>query len=133
MPAMTLRNLHTNLGLTNACAFLIEDNSKGNVNITLVGENFLLSGVYSAGLQKNGIGGEDVGMLTICGYGNLTAYSHNEIGAGIGGCGGWCFAYLEETLLSSFTAPPEVRSCPKCGKPIEPGARFCGGCGEKLC
>ena len=38
-----------------------------------------------------------------------------------------------ETLPSSFTVPLKINFCPQCGKPVEPGARFCGGCGEKLC
>lgn len=65
--------------------FLIQDNSTGNVRITLKSQttNYLYGGNYSAGIQKCGIG-DDVGTLTIDGKGTLYAKSNRE-GAGIGG------------------------------------------------
>ena len=75
------------LGTHNACAFKIADDSTGNVTITL-GEgttNTLKSGMFCAGLQKNG-NGDGIGKLTITGTGSLTAAGGYN-GAGIGG--GW--------------------------------------------
>ncbi|MCI5578584.1 MAG: hypothetical protein MR364_03670, partial [Oscillospiraceae bacterium] len=69
----------------NTAAFKIEDNSTGNVSITLAdgSENTLTSGSNCAGLQKNG-DSADIGKLTITGTGTLTATGGDE-GAGIGG------------------------------------------------
>ena len=55
---ITLNNvhIHVTLGYGNTCAFLITDNSTGDVSITLVGENILRSGESFAGLQKGGFG-----------------------------------------------------------------------------
>jgi len=72
--------------IANACAFKIEDNSTGNVTITLADdtENKLNSGSGCAGLQKSNSGGK----LTICGgkkgNGSLEA-TGGKYGAGIGG------------------------------------------------
>ncbi len=63
-------------------AVRIEDNSTGNVNIILKGENSLKSKKYCAAIQKNG-DGENIGTLTISGAGSLTATGGGE-GAGIG-------------------------------------------------
>ena len=63
-------------------AIRIEDNSTGNVNIILKGENSLKSKKYCAAIQKNG-DGENIGTLTISGEGSLTATGGGE-GAGIG-------------------------------------------------
>ena len=63
-------------------AVRIEDNSTGNVNIILKGENSLKSKKYCAAIQKNG-DGENIGTLTISGEGSLTATGGGE-GAGIG-------------------------------------------------
>ncbi|MBQ4103544.1 MAG: leucine-rich repeat protein, partial [Clostridia bacterium] len=74
---------------TDACAFKIEDNSAGNVTITLADgtENCFKSSESCAGLQKNGIG-DTIGKLTIQGeqYGTgcLTAQGGDRA-AGIGG------------------------------------------------
>lgn len=73
-------------------AFLIANNSKGNVNIMLEDdtENVLASGTWKAGIEKNG-GGDDVGTLTINGNtGSLTVISIRG-GAAIGS------AYNNET------------------------------------
>ena len=61
-------------GTENACAFKIEDESEGNVTITLAdgSENTLKSGSRCAGLQKNG-NKISTGTLTITGTGALTA------------------------------------------------------------
>ena len=69
-------------GRNYACAFQIADNSTGNVTITLAdsSENFLKSGDYCAGLQKNGT----VGSLEIKGSGSLEAFG-GYLAAGIGG------------------------------------------------
>ena len=63
-------------------AVRIEDNSTGNVNIILKGENSLKSKKFCAAIQKNG-DGETIGTLTISGEGSLTAIGGGE-GAGIG-------------------------------------------------
>ena len=63
-------------------AVRIEDNSTGNVNIILKGENSLKSKKFCAAIQKNG-DGETIGTLTISGEGSLTATGGEE-GAGIG-------------------------------------------------
>ncbi len=47
----------------------------------------------------------------------------------------WLFisgAAPNEDLPPKFTAAPAAKFCPKCGKPVISGARFCGSCGEKL-
>ncbi len=66
-------------------AFAITANSTGDVTVTLAdgSVNVLKSGSNCAGLQKNGTG-EDIGMLTICGTGSLSAQGGTG-GAGIGG------------------------------------------------
>ena len=51
---------------------LIPENSAGNVNIILKGENGLKAGRYYAAIQKNG-NAEDIGTLTISGEGSLMA------------------------------------------------------------
>ena len=66
-----------------AAAFSIENDSTGDVTVTLVGENELISGSYHAGLQKNG----NNGTLTIKGDGSLYAESTGAYGAGIGAGG----------------------------------------------
>ncbi len=71
-------------GIEGAAAFRIEDDSSGNVTVTLEGSNILKSGADCAGLQKNGE--SDVGTLTIKGTGSLTAVGGGS-GAGIGGSG----------------------------------------------
>lgn len=86
---VTLKDVNIDVSGTFAkCAFLIEDDSKGNVTVTLEGDNTLKSGAYYAGLQKNG--GLNSGTLTINGNGSLNAYGSHIIsgyggGAGIGG------------------------------------------------
>ena len=61
---------------------LIPENSTGNVNIILKGENGLKAGNYYAAIQKNG-DAEDIGTLTISGEGSLMAAGGNNA-AGIG-------------------------------------------------
>ena len=61
---------------------LIPENSAGNVNIILKGENGLKAGNYYAAIQKNG-DAEDIGTLTISGDGSLMAAGGNNA-AGIG-------------------------------------------------
>lgn len=78
-----------NPGVKGVVAFNIEDNSKGNITITLEGKNVLRSGVGCAGLQKNC--DASCGTLTINGDGSLYAYGGDGDnrspggGAGIGG------------------------------------------------
>ncbi len=62
---------------------LISDNSTGNVDIILKGENVLIAADSYAAIQKNG-DAENIGTLTISGDGSLTAKG-GERGAGIGG------------------------------------------------
>ena len=62
---------------------LIPENSTGNVNIILKGENGLKAGRYYAAIQKNG-DAENIGTLTISGDGALIAQGGKQ-GAGIGG------------------------------------------------
>ena len=62
---------------------LIPENSTGNINIILKGENGLKAGRYYAAIQKNG-NAEDIGTLTISGDGALIAQGGKQ-GAGIGG------------------------------------------------
>ena len=62
---------------------LIPENSTGNVNIILKGENGLKAGNYYAAIQKNG-DAENIGILTISGSGALIAQGGKQ-GAGIGG------------------------------------------------
>ncbi|MGN0666469.1 MAG: DUF4214 domain-containing protein, partial [Huintestinicola sp.] len=78
-------------GTDGACAFKIADNSTGNVTITLAdgSENTLTSGMFCAGLQKNGTFiSETQGKITIkggtTGTGKLNA-NGGMYGAGIGG------------------------------------------------
>ena len=61
---------------------LIPEDSTGNVNIILKGENGLKAGNYYAAIQKNG-DAEDIGTLTISGDGSLMAAGGNNA-AGIG-------------------------------------------------
>jgi flagellin-like hook-associated protein FlgL len=60
-----------NIDHTDSWAVKIADNSKGNVKITLEGDNTLVGGGYSAPLEKSG--DESSGTLTINGDGSLTA------------------------------------------------------------
>ena len=61
---------------------LIPENSTGNVNIILKGENGLKAGNYYAAIQKNG-DAEDIGTLTISGEGSLMAAGgYNAAGVG---------------------------------------------------
>lgn len=71
--------------MENTAALKIEDDSSGNVTITLAEgtTNILKSGKNCAGLQKNG-GNESIGGLTMKGKGRLIA-AGGEYGAGIGG------------------------------------------------
>ena len=62
---------------------LIPENSTGNVNIILKGENGLKAGRYYAAIQKDG-DAENIGTLTISGDGSLTV-TGGSCGAGIGG------------------------------------------------
>ena len=62
---------------------LIPENSTGNVNIILKGENCLKAGDYCAAIQKDG-DAENIGILTISGSGALIAQGGKQ-GAGIGG------------------------------------------------
>lgn len=84
---VTLKNVNIDVsGTDNACAFKIEDDSKGDVTVTLEGDNTLKSGKGCAGLQKNG----DVnsGTLTINGNGSLSAFGAGYLGASlVGGTG----------------------------------------------
>ena len=61
---------------------LIPENSIGNVNIILKGENGLKAGRYYAAIQKDG-DAENIGTLTISGDGSLMAAGGNNA-AGIG-------------------------------------------------
>jgi flagellin-like hook-associated protein FlgL len=60
-----------NIDHTDSWAVKIADNSKGNVKITLEGDNTLVGGGYSAALEKSS--DESSGTLTINGDGSLTA------------------------------------------------------------
>ena len=62
---------------------LIAENSTGNVNIILKGENVLIAADNYAGIQKDG-NTENIGALTISGDGSLTV-TGGSCGAGIGG------------------------------------------------
>ena len=63
---------------------LIPENSTGNVNIILKGENGLKAGRYYAAIQKDG-DAEDIGTLTISGEGSLIAMGGvNAAGVGSG-------------------------------------------------
>ncbi len=88
---ITLNGVNIDVSATeNACAFKIADNSTGNVTITLADgtTNTLISGLYRAGLQKNGEYSDTLGTLTIQsddeGTGVLNA-AGGIYGAGIGG------------------------------------------------
>lgn len=63
-------------------ALKIEENSGGNVSVTLVGDNFLI-GNSVPGIWKDG-DGDNVGRLTISGSGSLHAENQSGDGAGIG-------------------------------------------------
>ena len=63
---------------------LIAENSTGNVNIILKGENVLIAADNYAGIQKNG-DAENIGTLTISGEGSLMAAGgYNAAGVGSG-------------------------------------------------
>jgi hypothetical protein len=79
---ITLDNVNIDTSSVGGAAFEIADDSTGNVTVTLVGDNTLLSAYGYAGLQKNGDGNS--GTLTITGDGTLTAIGGGR-GAGIGG------------------------------------------------
>jgi len=66
-----------------ASPFFISENSTGNVDIILKGENILKASANYAAIQKNG-DAENIGTLTISGDGSLTAMG-GKYGAGIGG------------------------------------------------
>ena len=68
---------------TTGSPILISENSTGNVNIILKGENGLKAGRYYAAIQKDG-DAENIGTLTISGDGSLTV-TGGSCGAGIGG------------------------------------------------
>ena len=68
---------------TTGSPILIPENSTGNVNIILKGENGLKAGRYYAAIQKDG-DAENIGILTISGSGALIAQGGKQ-GAGIGG------------------------------------------------
>ena len=79
-PDITLENVNID---SSGCAFLIADDSTGNVQVNLEGDNSLRSATNYAGLQKNG-NGAAIGTLTIYGPGSLTATGGYDA-AGIGG------------------------------------------------
>ncbi|MGN0596178.1 MAG: hypothetical protein ACI4J1_02465, partial [Ruminiclostridium sp.] len=85
---ITLKVVNIDASMTaNGCAFRIAEQSKGNVTITLKGENTLISGEGWAAIQKEGIeaiDGSDVGKLLIQGDGSLVAKGGTH-GAAIGG------------------------------------------------
>ena len=87
---------------TYTAAFKIADNSTGNVTITLADglKNFLRSGPYCAGLQKNG----GSGTLTIKGdakgTGSLNA-TGDKYGAGIGGGNGLDITITDGTVIAT--------------------------------
>ena len=67
---------------TTGSPILIPENSTGNVNIILKGENGLKAGNYYAAIQKNG-NAENIGTLTISGDGSLMAAGgYNAAGVG---------------------------------------------------
>lgn len=94
---VTLKDVNIDVGATeDACAFKIEDDSTGNVNMILEGKNTLISGGGQAGLEKscsNAQNNKNYGTLTISGNGSLHAESKvsdvnsgdEYTGAGIGG------------------------------------------------
>ena len=67
---------------TTGSPILIPENSTGNVNIILKGENGLKAGDYCAAIQKDG-DAENIGTLTISGDGSLMAAGgYNAAGVG---------------------------------------------------
>lgn len=79
-----------NIEKTTFSAFVIADNSTGDVTLTLATgtENTLVSsGTNYSGLEKDGRQSETLGTLTICGDGKLTVKGGSG-SAGIGCCGG---------------------------------------------
>lgn len=94
---VTLKDVNIDVGAKeDACAFKIEDDSTGNVNMILEGKNTLISGGGQAGLEKscsNAQNNKNYGTLTISGNGSLHAESKvsdvnsgdEYTGAGIGG------------------------------------------------
>lgn len=96
---VTLINVNIDVsGTDNACAFKIEDDSKGDVVVTIARNNTLKSGANCAGLQKNGE--TTSGFLTINGSGSLNAFGGDGIGyypgggAGIGSAFGYTAANI---------------------------------------
>ena len=83
---ITLNGVNIDTSNASGAAFVIADNSTGNVTITLADgtTNTLKSVVNCAGLQKNGEYSETLGKLTITGTGSLTATGGDQ-GAGVGG------------------------------------------------
>ena len=79
-----------NISTDSASPFMIEDDSTGDVTITLAENSVNTLVSFSkdyAGLQKNGYI-DGIGKLTITGTGKLEAKSNNGDGAGIGGSNG---------------------------------------------
>ncbi|MBQ8727384.1 MAG: chitobiase/beta-hexosaminidase C-terminal domain-containing protein, partial [Oscillospiraceae bacterium] len=93
---ITLNGVNIDTSNALGAAFVIADNSTGNVTITLADgtTNTLKSVVNCAGLQKNGEYSETLGKLTITGTGTLTATGGDK-GAGIGGGGGSSSSNIE--------------------------------------
>ena len=80
---LTLDGTYIDTTDTTDSPILIPENSTGNVNIILKGENGLKAGDYCAAIQKDG-DAENIGTLTISGDGALIAQGGKQ-GAGIGG------------------------------------------------
>ncbi len=93
---ITLNGVNIDTSNASGAAFVIADNSTGNVTITLADgtTNTLKSVANCAGLQKNGEYSETLGKLTITGTGTLTATGGDK-GAGIGGGGGGSSSNIE--------------------------------------
>lgn len=91
---VTLSNVNIDVSsIDDACAFKIEDDSLGDVTLTLEGDNYLSSGKFCAGLQKNGGNTNNIGTLVIVGNGILNARG-GDLGAGIGGGNHESSAYI---------------------------------------
>ena len=84
--------------------FFISENSTGNVDIILKGENVLKASANYAAIQKNG-DAENIGTLTISGDGSLTAMG-GKYGAGIGG--GYCNAGSNITITGGTVVATAV-------------------------
>ncbi len=105
---VTLKNVNIDVSRTdNACAFKIEDDSKGNVTVTLEGDNMLKSGNGCAGLQKNG----DVnsGTLTINGNGSLYVHGGDWKSGGVAGSAGIGGA-VDETSANIIISGGQLRT-----------------------